>query len=150
MNKSVCNFRLYSIYAWSSSSFPLHSFFLCNALLSPLGIPLSHLLTCIPCTRIFILDDFHIILLRIDYYSSIVSFHHISYHSKEKWTILFIYLFVHVCERISSFSLSMCVCLHFSILPFFAYVLATNNIRIQCFSIFFPKFSIWKYSVTNK
>lgn len=59
-------------------------------------------------------DDFHVILLQIDYYSSIVLFHRISYHWREKWTILFI----------SSLSPSMLFPIRFRFCPMFVTLVA--------------------------
>lgn len=88
-------------------------------------------------------DDFHVILLRIDYYSSIVSFHHISYHWKEKWTILFIYLFVHVlCTYF--FILRMWVCVHFSISPFsYTHSCSEPHLYSMFLNFIFFHFLIW-------
>lgn len=110
MNKSVCNFRIYSI---SFTQKTLVSLF-CLALSTRIPTPFQ---------KYSFWDDFHIILLRIDYYSSIVRFHHISYHWKEKWTI-FIHLFLYCFFSSSSF-----ISLFFHVFVFFFCVLHCNNIH---------------------
>lgn len=88
MNNCVCNFGPYTIFRLAAVITQRRRY-------SSSSLCTSHLFKEYTQKKKYSFrDDFHIILLRIDYYSSIVPFHHISYHWKEKWTILFIYSFL--------------------------------------------------------
>lgn len=103
MNESVCNFRLHSIYA-HSLFLTLRSCHIHTHTHTHMLYQCSHLYSVTyTINQIFILDDFHVILLRIDYYSSSITPIIIIEIKNGHFIYLLIYIIhmiVHVCEHI--------------------------------------------------